>query len=481
MNRERVAFVAVCLLAACVVWIPARPPMVDLPQHAAQIAMLLRWGDATFHDQDLFELNLFTPYLFAYGLTWLLAHVVSVLDAIRLVTALGAAGFPLAFAGLRREVGGDPRWDWLVIPLAYGFAWWWGLLSFTVGAPLALVALLYVLRYQRDPSLERGAWLAVVCAALFFVHVLLTVWVCAIGVAWCLVYATSWRDAAQRSAPLTAPLPVIAAWSWVTAQTSAYASDPTRFTPDPLRSLEVIALSLAPELDRWASLTALVMFALPFLAGARPAADRRRWVPAAVSLVLFLLLPDFAMGNHFTVLRFAMFGLPVLLVALDPPHQVTELGGAARAGMIAVPVAWMGVVAVQLWQWDRESRTFDTIEARMAPERRVLALMLDRTSDAVDVPAYMHLVTWYAVDRGGVVDFSYASLYPQVVRYRASALPSMTPNGWGPADFDWRADRGWTYDYIVVRGPDDAADRLLGAHPVHRVAREGVWSLYERD
>jgi hypothetical protein len=65
---ERYLFLSACLLCGLPVWLPYYPPMVDLPQHAAQVTLLLNIGKPGFPFSDLFHLNLFTPYLLGYGL-----------------------------------------------------------------------------------------------------------------------------------------------------------------------------------------------------------------------------------------------------------------------------------------------------------------------------------------------------------------------------------------------------------------------------
>ena len=49
-------------------WLAPHPPMIDLPEHAAQVALLrdLLLGQSPWG--DLFRINLFTPYLLGYAL-----------------------------------------------------------------------------------------------------------------------------------------------------------------------------------------------------------------------------------------------------------------------------------------------------------------------------------------------------------------------------------------------------------------------------
>ncbi|MCW0054006.1 hypothetical protein OIV36_31550, partial [Burkholderia pseudomallei] len=59
----RVLFVATVAAAGLLFWLVPHPPMVDLPQHAGQVAILhdLLLGQSPW--APLLRINLFTPYL----------------------------------------------------------------------------------------------------------------------------------------------------------------------------------------------------------------------------------------------------------------------------------------------------------------------------------------------------------------------------------------------------------------------------------
>ena len=79
---EKYMFLLACLLCGMPVWLPDFPPMVDLPQHAAQVALLLNMGKPGFPFSDLFHFNLFTPYLLGYGLTAAFTPVLGIVAAL---------------------------------------------------------------------------------------------------------------------------------------------------------------------------------------------------------------------------------------------------------------------------------------------------------------------------------------------------------------------------------------------------------------
>src|ERR1041384_6260212 len=96
-------------------------PMVDLPQHAAQISIWLHLNDPQWAEFQLFELNLRTPYLGAYALARGLSGLVGVLPALKLVVWLSIVGHWAAFDWLVRSLG-HSRWLGLLgLPLGMGY------------------------------------------------------------------------------------------------------------------------------------------------------------------------------------------------------------------------------------------------------------------------------------------------------------------------------------------------------------------------
>ena len=81
--------VTTSLLATIPVWIPALPPMTDLPQHAAQVALLRAIQSADFPFTSLFQINWFTPYWFGHLLIYALVPLAGMVGALKLVITGG--------------------------------------------------------------------------------------------------------------------------------------------------------------------------------------------------------------------------------------------------------------------------------------------------------------------------------------------------------------------------------------------------------
>ena len=68
-------FLLAALWGAGIFWLAPHPPMVDLPQHAAQVALLRDLLQGASPWADFFRVNWITPYLIGYGLALLFGLV----------------------------------------------------------------------------------------------------------------------------------------------------------------------------------------------------------------------------------------------------------------------------------------------------------------------------------------------------------------------------------------------------------------------
>ncbi len=123
---NRAVFWATAMGFVGLLWLSPRLPMVDLPQHAAQVVMLRDLLLSASAWTDLVEINLGTPYLAGYLLALPLTLVMPVSTALSAVLSLSLAGMIAASVALREEAGADARLDWLFLPAFFGLAWKWG-------------------------------------------------------------------------------------------------------------------------------------------------------------------------------------------------------------------------------------------------------------------------------------------------------------------------------------------------------------------
>jgi hypothetical protein len=135
---SRTAYAVTVLAAASIFWLAARLPMVDLPQHVAQIVL---WHDLLMGQSlwsELFQINIVTPYLIAYSIALALSFIVTASTAFKILLSVAYVAFIASCIQLRRDFGADKRLDWIFIPSFFGFAYDWGFATFLISTPLCL-------------------------------------------------------------------------------------------------------------------------------------------------------------------------------------------------------------------------------------------------------------------------------------------------------------------------------------------------------
>ena len=505
-HAEKYLFLLACVLGGLPVWLPHFPPMVDLPQHAAQISLFLNLRDASFPFAYLFDVHLFTPYLFGYGLIAAFTPLFGIVAASKLVISAALAVFPWSTRFFMHAAGADPYWAWLVFPVLYGFSYQWGFINFIVAAPIGLLFLGLVWRQQSQAN-PHSAWLMIfLLYLLFFSHVLILALFGGIAAIYWWWSSQRLKDFLRLSWPLLTPLPLLIAWlvvqqdhpmsklpiewdlSWFSGIDSYYSYWAAWLTPEQSgwgRINGFIPRLLGTRPDITTKMLGLTLFALPLLAGYGITTSRIRLIPFGVIVIVLLLAPSLFFGVAFVFQRFTFLALPFYLVMLDGPrvsiHQYQRWLGYA-APIIAF--AWIGLTSYHALQFNKDAEGFETILAKMAPGKRALAMIFERDDSHSIAPTFVHFTAWYSALKSGVTDPSFAVTQVQPVTYRPDQRPTVRIQGfeWFPQKFDWQYHAGRQYDYFVARAPIDHGAYLFreATCGIELLAHEGHWWLYQR-
>jgi hypothetical protein len=212
-------FGALALLVAVAVIAPAYLPMVDWPQHGQQVAALADLALGRCEYAAIYRVNWLTPYWLGYLPATLLAFVLPVDLAMRLVLFAGLLALPLATRLLLRELGGDGWWSFAAFAALFGANFDWGFFNFLVAAPLALLVAWLTVRQLRAPSPARAAALALAGLGAFAGHAAAAACAFLLSGALALVVAAEigLASVARRILPLLVPALVALAWLAVVA------------------------------------------------------------------------------------------------------------------------------------------------------------------------------------------------------------------------------------------------------------------------
>jgi hypothetical protein len=478
-------------LGLVVIWAPPRPPMVDLPQHAGQIALLrdLALGHSPWAAE--LRVDLLTPYLIGYGLAFPLALVMPVSAAIKTVLTAAFIGFVAASLAIRRELAASPELDAYFFVPFFGLAYGWGLYTFLVAAPVALAFVWLAIRYARLGGAARAIGLAALGLALVLCHGLACVIACAIGLAVLAVRAPNVGGLLARAWPCLLPLLPCALFVLAHGRFGGAGGFPVISLGAPVtRLLLGLSASFTDSGGRWPLIAAVVLIVLPWVGGLSVDwRERDKVAIAAVVLAMFAFSPLNVgwIGAIYT--RFALFLLPAYAWLFrrteKTPTGLAAVSGpwlqALAAGVCMVLLAWQAIEAERFTQ---ESRAFDTILARAEPGQRALDLILDQGAPGYNPYVFMHFGLWYQADKRGLTDFNFAAFPSQIVRLRQAPSPVNADGAfeWTPSRFRWTPYDGGRYQYFFVRDRQPIpAGLFAGAPCVPRlVASSGPWSLFQR-
>lgn len=421
---------AVCVLFLSVDYLPG----ADLPQHAMQVSALR-------NGFPFLDVHWMTPYALAYACAYVLSFVVGAKLAVTIVALIAVLAVPLALLLLVE----DPWWALAGFPAAIGYAFYRGLWPFTVAVPLVLI-LVWAMSRRRVGLAGLLALLLVAAHAQ----------AAAFGIAIAAGMAFAQRQ--WRSALVLAPAAVLLA-AWLLGG-SVPAGSPVQGDDLARRFVQLPALIVGGEPPAAAFALGAAIVAVLLLTS-RPA-PLARWLPFAAALAVVLLAPrDFA-GVGYTYPRFAVFVVPFLAFALRPRRR-------ARALVAAIVGLWLGVTAAQWRTWDRETTALGAVMAGAEPGRRLLYLPFDQRSRAFMTAGHGHTGTWYAAERRGWAELSFAASPHVPVRYRdgdwSVPLDVIRRPRWETA---WAA----SFDYVLARG------RALDAPELRPLVQRGPWHLY---
>jgi hypothetical protein len=504
---EAALFAAACVFCTLPVWVPDFPPMADLPQHAAQVSLLFNLAQPGFKFAELFKINLFTPYLFGYGLIAAFLPALGIVAACKAVVSLALAAFPMATRYFLRAVGSNPFFAWLVFPTLYGFSYQWGFLNFLVAAPVGLAFLGLAWRRGADRSLGSALFMAAALNVLFFCHALIFGFFVGIAATCWIFQARHPRELIALAWPLLTVIPAVIAWILINRSHPAAtqsitfwdlawfdAIDPYyvhlaawKSSPHPgwgrIAGFIPRLLGVRPD---WPSFfVGIFLFLVPLLAGGRISKSMPRLIPVVFCLATLLFVPSFVFGTGFVFQRFTLFAVPLYLAALEfPPPEEWAGRRWLSVSLPVIAISWIALMANRALVFNEQADGFTAILDRMEPGKRTLAMIFARDDPVSIAPTFINFPAWYSAVKQGITDPSAASFLQMPVAFRLDKIPKATVMGfdWNPDWFDWRAYDGEQYDYFVVRAENDPTGRLFGNAPpgVSLLGYAGQWYLYGR-
>lgn len=449
-------------------WIVKYPPIQDMPFHLAAIRVIHSFHDPAYGFDQEFVLQLGrTQYVFYYLVAGLLSYLVGVVKANIFLMCCYLGGTPLALRALLRELGKDERLAILCVPLLANVMFLFGLLPFVLGVPLLFWGLALSVRWFDRFQLKDGVLLACVAVALFYSHVF-PFGLFGLGFAAMFPWSRPrrWIGAGLPTVPA-----LLALVRW-TVGTDAGQLTAGALRPGPEDHVQPLNAAI-PGAYQWLTdiwhdqsdeLVLVLLGVLAILVTGFAAGDRDRSKPVArfytllpVACIYFYLTLGEQHGYIWLISqRFPILGIMCALPLLRFPQGMR--GWLGTAGALAV--AAMSVVTTCkhfiAFQLDDVGDFDDALEA-MAPRKKVAALIYDRGSSVQNYAPFLHFGSYYQVEKGGVVQFTYAGYDHWPFRFKPGHAPPQGARArnrweWTPESVPVVPELYPYYDYVLTRG-----------------------------
>ncbi len=502
-------FALLALASALPLLLVRYPPIEDLPQHLAAVRVLHDFHDPQLGFSRFFELDLLrTQYLTYYLGADLLAYVMNVELAVKLLTAASLVAVPYAARSLLQALGKDGRVALLLLPLTYNAHLILGFFNFELAIPLSLYGVALAVRQRRSYSRARALGLGVLALVCFCAHVVPFA-LMALGVG--LVSLQRSLRATLRGLLPLAPS-AAAALLWLRAspagQATLHAAAGADSGPKPQFTPAAIAWQQSPRwltdvlqderglrllqgfCALWAAAVVIgVWEALVRRRGRAEAPDRLafqlRWrlgLLAPLCALLYFELPSSYDWIWPIAQRFPLLCAIWLVVALPRFRFGKRVWLALVVALGATSFYLVGEAFTSFERDEVDAPDFERALARIPEGQRVVGLIFERGSRYVAFAPFLHYVAYYQARKGGAVMFSFADFPQSPFRFREDNRPPRVPPRWEwlPERVRPRSDLAF-YDYALVRGgPGRIALPGSGFVPLYRGGRWSAWRHVRR-
>ncbi len=487
-------YLAVAIFASAPAWIVKYPPLQDMPFHVATIRVVHSFGDVTYNFEQTYELALSsTQYVIYYVLGSLLAYVLGVKYANVALMCLYLGGTPLAMRALLKEMGKDERLCLLVVPVLVNVMFTFGLLPFMLGIPIMFWGLAAALRHFDKPTRNSALLLGGLAIALFFSHVFSFF---LFGIGFALMFPWGRVERWLKSGAPVLPALLLVVWWTKTSKAGQDSMGALKGHLDHAPYAMSFSQITTWTLDIFHDDTdeaILIMFGVLIIvtiglsAGSpdksKPAARWYAFLPA-MCVALYFLMPGDLGPVWLFAQRFPTLALITMVPALRMPAG--GRGWIVTAAMLALGYHSTINTCKHFIEFQLdEVGDIDGAIAAIEPGKRTAGLIFDAGSKTMNWAPFLHYVSWVQVEKGGMVQFSYAHFAHWPFRYKHGQFPPPgTATDVGPRPrWEWTPDQVPIgelypyYDYVLVRG--------TGFRPpvgtFHVVFHGDKWTVFARD
>ncbi|MGS0706577.1 hypothetical protein ACVBEE_08595 [Acinetobacter sp. ANC 3781] len=459
-------------------------PMVDLPQHAAQVATL----DDLLKNQSIWghlvETNFKTPYLVGY-FSWLFIYqFFDILTSSKIFISIIFLIFVYAFDRLRKTLNASALVSWIAIPSFFGFCYEWGFVTFLLATAIGLLFFTANIKWVNQRKKYQSIFIILLGIFLFFSHVLSFVFFCLLSFVYIAVNVKSIK-------PL---LNFIPAYFIFFLLLVFYLTRADSLSVHYSYGADVKFHSLLEKIKNlvvypWSGFNAqylesLFLILVPFLAGYKLSNNVPRFIPLIVFLFVWLSLPHFLYNTFFIYERYSIlfFGFYYLIFDEETEFKYHNFSFAIIFVLIASLLVndYKSIIFAK-----KETQDFEAIIEKLPIKKRVLGAVFEPTGASIGIPfTYVHFASWYQAQKQGWSDFNFAWFHPQIIRYTSATVPEVKPNfEWMPHQLQ-KLETCQNYDLIFIRAYDASFSYVVLNSQCKNykiIAQQGAWFVLSKN
>lgn len=474
-------------LAAAIAWtFFAHPylPMVDLPQHAAQLSAWVHLDDPAYGFVDQFDVNWWTPYLLSYLLARPFVALLGVVGALKLVVLSSVLANMAMYWLLLCHVKQEQWLCLLGLPLSFGFSFYFGFTNFLLGTPLILAVVVLALRYAERPSVQRGVPFALLLGTTFLAHVI------AFAISSAVAFLLTARPVRSLRGLLRDYWPLLGGLACVVPWIPGFTRSPDISAQPEIWELgwgrlwalpgTLFAAHRADELATWLGGGVLLLVLLSL---GKPSRSVGRFGLLLLAVLAYFLFPFKLRGVAFLYPRFAALLIPGLILLAAGERSLLPWW-LRRPAIALFSAGWLALFIQRTSAFNREAGDFAGVIRELPARLRVRPMIFANQSAAFPgIPLFLHFPAYYQAHKGGYLGYSFARYYTCFVRYKPGVDIGMAEDQeWNPYRFDAAAEVP-KYDYFIARAAQDLAHPLFRGSPQRVVLEKHVspWWIYRAE
>lgn len=485
LELSQIIFCLLVLLSVGIILSGSYLPMVDLPQHAAQVATL---NDALKGESPwshIFDLNFTTPYLLGYFSWLLISQFFEIVLASRILVSFIFLLFVFSMIKLKNQLGASWLVPWIAIPSFFGFCYEWGFVTYLLSISVGILFFIENIKWSNKPNIKDVLFILIFGVLLFYSHILSFLFFCLLSFVFILFNLSNKRDVFKIIPVYGLFFLFLLSYVYLGDELGSqygYGVDVMYHTIDE----KIINLMVFPWsiLDKSVIYFSIILLIIPFFMGYFFSKDLKRIIPVFIFLLVWFTLPHFINKTYFIYERYSIlfFVFYYLVFDLRKDYFYCKY---IKILFIFLVFYLMIEDYKNIFLAKKEAADFEKIIEVLPIEKRVLGLIFEPMSKSVSIPfTYVHFASWYQAQKHGWSDFNFAWFHPQIVRYKPLQTPEVKPGfEWTPQYVQY-LNSCHEYDILIIRAYDASVRQLVenGACRKYTLSvHHGSWLIFEKN